>query len=154
MSREDIERLVAERTQQIYKEVNRDRLLGAVNNLAESPKEAELMMLTIQNRIFPEGMSAEDIALETHAIVTAKRTQAKAVELARKVQSSANASRNTATTQRDPQASPAPGMAPDLAASMQRAGYTYNGQLKRYEKTLPNGKILVKESGKPPYLAN
>jgi hypothetical protein len=155
MSREDIERLVAERTQQVLAQANEDRIVDLSEKLADSPKEAELVREIHRNRVFPVGMSLQDQLVEAHAIATAKRIQAKNVELGRKLQSTSTASRNTATTQRDPQASPAPKIASDLAASMRAAGYTHNPQLKRYEKKLPNGKILVLDRpGGQPYLAN
>jgi hypothetical protein len=155
MSREDVERIVAERTQEVLAQANEERINEMSRNLSETDKEAELVREIHKNRVFPVGMSLQDQLVEAHAIATAKRTQAKNVELGRKLQSSGTASRNTATTHRDPQASPEPKIASDLAASMKAAGYTHNAQTKRYEKKLPNGKTLVLDRpGAQPYLVN
>jgi hypothetical protein len=146
--------MLAEERRQITLQANETHLNALSLELAENPQEAELIREIHKNRVFPEGSSLEDQIQESHAIANYKRIQAKNSELSRKVASQQNASRNTATTHRDPQASVEPDMAPDLKASMKRAGYTYNNQARRYEKKLENGKTLVKEANKPPYLAN
>lgn len=153
VTRRELEELLARQAHDSTLENQQGRLLEISRSLAESDDEAELIRAVHANRIFPAGMPLEEQLAEAHVIATAKRTQAKNAEMARKIASQNTVSRNTATTHRDPQAALEPDMAPDLKASMQRAGYTYNGTSRRYEKKLPNGRTLVKEAGKPPYLA-
>lgn len=131
-----------------------DTIIELSESLGQTSQEAELIRSIHANRIFPVGMPLREQLAEAAAIANVKRVEARNAELTRKIQSQNTVSRNTATTHRDPQANLEPDMAPDLKVSMQRAGYIYNSSSRRYEKKLPNGKTLVKENGKPPYLAN
>lgn len=152
LTREEVEKMIAERTREVFVEANSSQIDSLAASIAESAQEAELIKEVHKNRIFPAGMSLRDQLSEAHAIANYKRNQAKTAEMARKIQSQETAYRNTATTHRDPQPAVEPDMAPDLKASMQRAGYTYNGQQKRYEKKMPNGKTLVKYPNQQPRL--
>lgn len=154
VTRRELQEMLAEQAHRNALESQQDAIAEISESLAESPSEAELIRTIHANRVFPAGMSLREQMMEAQAIATVKRTQAKNAELARTIKSQQTVSRNTATTHRDPQAALEPDLAPDLKASMQRAGYTYNNTARRYEKVLPNGKILVKEPNRPPYLAN
>jgi hypothetical protein len=125
---------------------NTERIVELSEALTDSPDEAEFVREIHKNRIWPSDVPLREQISEARAIALSKRDAAKNVELARKVQSQANASHNTATTHRDPQAATQPNVAGDLAASLQRAGFVFNGQTKQYEKSLPNGKTLVKRT--------
>lgn len=153
LTRQEVEEMIARQTREATLVAQEQAILDLSGSIAESEQEAELIREIHKNRVFPTGMPLKAQLEEARAIASYKRTQAKTSELARKVQSQQTASRSTATTHRDPQAAVEPNQAPDLAASMKRAGYTWSGGNKRYEKTLPNGKTLVKENGKPPYIA-
>lgn len=153
LTKREVEQMLAERLHQNTLESHVDRIIEISETIAESPQEAELIRSIHANRVFPAGMSLQEQFQEAKAIASVKRLEAKNAELARKIQSQQTTSRNTATTYRDPQKSLEPDLAPDLKASMQRAGYTFNSTARRYEKKLPNGTTLVKEPGRPPYLA-
>ncbi len=153
LTRREMEAMLAENAHRQTIESQGDRLIEISETIAESPQEAELIRSIHANRVFPMGMSLAEQLSEAKAIANVKRLEAQKSELARKVQSQQTVSRNTATTYRDPQKSLEPELAPDLKASMTRSGYVFNGTSRRYEKKLPNGKTLVKENGRPPYLA-
>jgi hypothetical protein len=154
VTRKELERFLAEQQQRIVLESQEDKIVQISEEVAGSAQEAEFVRAVHANRVFPAGMSLREQMQEAYAIANAKRIAARNAELTRKIISQQNASKNTATTHRDPQKGTEPELAPDLKASLVRSGYTFNGTTRRYEKKLPNGKILVKESGKPPYLAN
>lgn len=154
LTKREVEQMIAERTHQVTIETLSDKLVEISEELTGTPQEAELVRAIHANRIFPAGMSLREQMQEAYAIANAKRIEARNAELVRTVRSQQTASRNTATTHRDPQAALEPEMAPDLKASMLRAGYTFNGTTRRYEKKLPNGKTLVKVPGQPPTIAS
>lgn len=153
ITRREMAQMLAENLHKTTIQTQQDKIVEISKSLSESEQEAELIRSIHSNRVFPDGMPLAEQLMEARAIANARRVEVQNAELVRKVQSQNTVSRNTATTYRDPQRSLEPELAPDLKASMTRAGYTYNNNLKRYEKVLPNKKILVKEPGKPPYLA-
>lgn len=152
LTRRELEELLARHEQRLVVETQEDKLVKFSEEIAGTPQEAELVRAIHANRIFPTGMSLREQLEESYAIANVKRIAARNEELKRKIASQQTASRNTATTHRDPQAALEPDMAPDLKASMVRAGYAFNSTTRRYEKKLPNGKVLVKENGRPPYI--
>lgn len=152
LTRRELEELLARHEQRLVVETQEDKLVKFSEEIAGTPQEAELVRAIHANRIFPTGMSLREQLEESYAIANVKRIAARNEELKRKIASQQTASRNTATTHRDPQAALEPDMAPDLKASMVRAGYAFNSTTRRYEKKLPNGKVLVKENGRPPYM--
>lgn len=154
LTKREVEAMLAENLHRNTLESQGDRLIEISESLAETAQEAELIRQIHSNRVFPLGMPLQEQLQEAQAIANVKRLEARNSELARKVQSQQTVSRNTATTYRDPQKSLEPELAPDLKASMTRSGYVFNGTSRRYEKKLPNGKTLIKETGKPPYLAS
>lgn len=153
LTKAEVEEMITRQTREATLAAQETAIVDLSDSIAESDQEAELIREIHKNRIFPTGMPLKAQLEEARAIASHKRSQAKASELARKVQSQQTASRSTATTHRDPQAATEPQQSADLEASMKRAGYAWSGTNRRYEKQLPNGKTLVKENGKPPYLA-
>lgn len=154
VTRRELAELLARQAHETTLTTQEDTIVELSESLGQTSQEAELIRSIHANRIFPVGMPLREQLAEAAAIALVKRTEARNSELARKIQSQNTVSRNTATTHRDPQANLEPELAPDLKVSMQRAGYIYNNTSRRYEKKLPNGKTLVKENGKPPYLAD
>lgn len=153
MTRAEVQELLNRNTHDTILASQKTEIQNTSEDIAETPEEAELIRTIHANRVYPVGMSIREQMQEAQAVATIQRERAKNGELARKIQSQNNVSRNTATSHRDPQAPLEPDLAPDLKDSMKRSGYTYNSSNKRYEKKLPNGKILLKEKDKAPYLA-
>lgn len=154
VTRKELQELLAQQAHQTVLQTQQSQINEISESLAESPQEAELIRSIHANRVFPEHMSLREQMSEAYAIANAKRIEARNAELTRTIRAQQTASRNTATTHRDPQAALEPNLSAELKQSMQRAGYTFNNKTNRYEKVLPNGKILVKENNKPPYLAD
>lgn len=152
LTRKEAQSFLAQERQRIVNEANAERIIELAHEYADNDRQAEFILEVHRNRIYPEGMSLRDQLAEAKAVADYKRIQVKSVEMGRKIASQQNASRNTASTQRDPQPALAPNIAGDMKASLQRAGYTFNNQTRRYEKTLPNGKLLVTPDGKNPQL--
>lgn len=150
MTRREAREFVAQVSHQTLIESNAERIIDYSNELSDSEAQAEYVRTIHANRVFPEGMSLREQMQESHAIADYKRVQSKNAEMARTIKSQDTASHDTAVTHRDPQAGVVPKLAADLAASLKRAGYNYNNQTQRYEKSLPNGKILATPDGKNP----
>jgi hypothetical protein len=154
LTRAEIEEMLNRTRQQVFNEANQDRLIEISAELAEGEQEAELIRTIHANRTFPDGMGLRDQLAEAKAIASYKREQAKTAELARKVQSQQTTARSTAVSHRDAQSKPEPQLATDKKESLKRAGYEYNEQNRRYEKKMPNGKMLVTNGNDKPQLLN
>lgn len=146
MTRAEMEAFFEERTQRLQKDQNADRIREFASEMADSDAEASLIVEIHKNRTFPQGLSLKEQVEEAWAIANRKRLAAKNVELARALQGKAGVNTDAASTHRDPQEGTAPKVAPDLKASLKRSGFSYNGKERRFEKKLPNGKLLIKDT--------
>lgn len=144
LTRKEIDAYLARKTQTIVAEANAERITEIATELADTEGEARFIMEIHKNRIFPEGMSLRDQLSEAHAIASYKRSVAKNVELARKVNSKETASKDTSTGIQETTSSE-PKISADLKASLRNAGFIYDNTVKTYVKTLPNGKKMFKD---------
>jgi hypothetical protein len=144
MTRKEMDAYLARKTQTIVAEANAERITEIATEIADSDGEARFIMEIHKNRIFPEGMTLRDQLSEAHAIASYKRTAAKNVELARKVNSKETASKDTSTGTQETTSSE-PKLSADLKASLKNAGFTFDSTLKVYTKILPNGKKMYSD---------
>jgi len=152
LTRREAREFVAQQSHQILVESNAERINELSESVSDSPAQAAYIREIHKNRVFPAGMSLKEQIAEAHAIADYKRVQSKASEMAKTIKSQETASRDTATTHRDPQVGLAPKLDADMKQSLNRAGYSFNNKTRQYEKTLPNGKMLVTPDGKNPKL--
>jgi hypothetical protein len=152
MTKREAREFLAQQSHQTLVESNTERIIDYSESIADSPQQAEYMRQLHKNRTYPSGMSIREQMEEVYATANFKREQAKNIELARKIQSQDTASRDTATTHRDPQAGTEPKLESDMKTSLTRVGYTFNNQTRNYEKKLPNGNLLVTPDGKNPQI--
>lgn len=144
MTKKDIDAYLARKTQTIVAEANAERITEIATELAETDGEARYIMEIHKNRIFPEGMSLRDQLSEARAIASYKRTSAKNVELARKVNSKETASKDISTGTQETTSSE-PKLSADVKTSLRNAGFTFDNTLKVYTKVLPNGKKMYSD---------
>lgn len=145
MTRREAEEFLARRQHQIVTESQAERIEEIAHEFADSDGEARFVVEIHKNRIFPEGMSLREQIREAHLIAAGKRLAAKNVELARKITSKDTASKDVASTHREPQEGNEPKLKTDLAGSLKRAGFTYDNVRKLYRKQSPNGKTIWRD---------
>lgn len=141
----DLQRILAENSQQTEKRLMGTRIKEIATNLADSEEEAEAIIETHSNRTFPSYLTIEEQLEESHAIVNRKKLVSKTSELKRALKSKETASKDTGSAHRDaPQGKPK--VAPDVEASLKRQAFVYDSASKIWKKKLPNGKFLCKDT--------
>lgn len=154
----ELQRILAENTQQTEKRLNKSQIVEFARSLGESQDEIDAIVETHSNRVFPSDMSLTEQVEEAFAIVNRKKLISTNIELKRALLSKTTASTDVATTHRDPMQGTAPKMSPNDTASYKRAGFTFDTKDKVWKKKLPNtaqtGKFLIKDpKSKTTYIA-
>lgn len=121
------------------------RALDIANNMANSPKEAELIVEKWKNRTFPTHLSLTQQLEEAYAITHAKKLVGERNEAIRALKAKAGVNKNTATTHREPAAATEPKLSPADASGLKNAGFAFNGVSRRYEKKLSNGDMIIQD---------
>lgn len=126
------------------KEVQENRAIEIIRANTESEDEAQAALMFWKNRIVPTGNLEEDV---TFAIAGLNKNKliARNSELVRALRSKDGVNKDYANTFREPTEGVTPKMAPDLASSLKKAGFTYDTKDKNWKKKLPNGKTLVRD---------
>lgn len=104
---------------------------------------AKATVLFYENRVVPTGDLEADVKFAFGGLHHGKLTATNA-ELARALKASGGVGRAPVSGQQDGDASTAPKLAPDMAASLKISGFVY-GKDKLWRKTLPNGNSLTKD---------
>lgn len=146
LTQKDLDNLRSEWRSEFQREALRDRFEVLAKNLAGSDKEAELMVARWENRIFPSDMTVTEQVEEVYASINAKRLIAERNEALRALRGHSGVETNSAATHRDATKGTEPQLSPQDAKAIKDAGFTWNGTSRRYEKKLPNGALLVRDS--------
>lgn len=150
----ELQRILAENTQQTEKRLNKSQVIEFAKGLAESQDEIDAIVETHSNRHFPSDLSLSEQVEEAYAIVNRKKLISTNKELKRALLSKETASNDTATTHRDPMQGTAPKLSPNDTASYKRAGFSFDTKDKVWKKKLPSGKFLIKDpKSKNTYIA-
>lgn len=113
--------------------------------LASSDKEAELIVLKWQNRSFPPGTTLNEQIHEAFAVTHSKRLIKQREEAIRALNNKDHVNRNGAGNHQTPPPGKEPKMRAVDAAAIKASGFTFNNISRRFEKKLPNGKIIFKD---------
>lgn len=140
----DLQRILAENSQQTKKLLMGSQIKEIVNDLADSPEEAEAIIEIHANRTFPAHLSLTEQLEEAHAIANRKKLVSTNSELRRALKSKGSASNDSASAHRDPMEGTAPRLSAGDTASYKRAGFTFDTKEKIWKKKLPTGKFLIK----------
>jgi len=150
----ELQRILAENTQQTEKRLNKSQIVEFAKSLGESQDEIEAIVETHSNRQFPSDMSLPEQVEEAYAIVNRKKLISTNKELKRALLSKETALNDSATTHRDPMQGNAPKLSPNDTASYKRAGFSFDTKDKVWKKKLPSGKFLIKDpKSKSTYIA-
>jgi hypothetical protein len=129
------------------KERQRDDALVIAKGMAGSDKEAELIVLKWANRTFPKNLSLREQMQEAYVITHSKKLIGERDEAMRGLKGQRGVKRDAAGTHKDAQRNAnEPKLSPADAASIRASGFTWNNVNRQYEKKLPNGHLLIRDS--------
>lgn len=148
-----LQEILARERQATQKVVESQRIRDIAKSISSSEDEAQAIIATHSNRVFPDGMSLENQLEETYAIVNRKRILGENNELKRALKNKPNVNRDASVETHDalPSSAGEPKLSGNRKDILSRQGFTWNASAKRYEKELPGGKnVLVHDhkSGK------
>lgn len=145
LTRAEYQALLAEERQITQREIHRVRIDEKVRALAGSNEEANLMIEVSKNRTFPSHYSAEEIAEEVYAIANRKRLIGERNEALRALAGRDGVDRNAAGTHHDAPKGGEPKLSDADKSVYASAGFSWNGNTRRYEKKLSGGRIIIKD---------
>ena len=150
MTRKEFEAALAKQDEKTRKEMLHASAERIAEGLSGSEIEKQLVLEKWKNRTFPAHLSLEEQIEECYAIANRKKIIGERNEALRALKGKQGANKGAAGTHHDAPAGTAPKIAGSDAAELARVGFKYNTTAKRYEKKLPNGKLLVKKDLKSP----
>lgn len=128
------------------KERRTDDALILARKMAGSEKEAQLILQKWKNRTFPKNLPLSEQLEETYVITHRKKLLGERNEAMRALHGRDTVTKVGITNQRTAQNAAAPKLPPSEVAILKQSGLTYNNTLKRFEKKLPNGRILIRDN--------
>ncbi len=133
-------------TAKARQEAQADQALEMAKGIAETPVEAKLIVAKWKGRSFPEGTPLSEQIEEMYAVVHRKRLIGERNEALRALKGKAGANNNSAASHAEGLPGTTPKLSPQDEQAYKGAGFVFNGVARRWEKKLPNGDILVKDS--------
>lgn len=115
---------------------------------ANSDKEAQLIVARWSNRTFPEGTPLSEQLEEVYVGLphVRRRLIGERNEALRALAAKPGAGKNGAGAHREATSALEPKLAPQNAKAIKDAGFKWNGDMRRYEKKLSNGGIVIRDS--------
>ncbi len=123
-----------------------DRALEIAKGMAGNEKEAELIIEKWRNRTFPSHLTLKEQLEEAYVITHRKKILGQNSELKRALKTRDNVNRNPAGTHHEPSEGNEPQIPAPERQAFAAVGFLWNNKSRRYEKKLPNGNILVRDS--------
>lgn len=141
---------LAELEAKIRKDADKERAFEYAKEMTGSEKEAELVVAKWGNRSFPKTLTLRQQIEEAYAITHKNKLIGERNEALRALRGKNGVSKNAALTHRDaPNSGREPKMSAQDASAIKAAGFVFNTKTARYERKLPNGRMLIRDkSGK------
>lgn len=117
--------------------------LTLARTLAESDKEAQLVVAKWKNRVFPKGMSLDAQVKEAFILAHGKNILGQSEEAKRALLNRRRTNNNSASTYREGASNPSePKLPVAEKRSLELAGFKFNTKTKRYEKKVRGGLVI------------
>jgi len=144
-----LQTILAQERQVNQKEIRMSQAEDKIRKLTTSAPEADLITEIFKNRSFPEYLSLDEQIEEAYVIANRKKLISERNEALRGLKGKTETETTDAPThhdqQYDQQTDSQFKIAPDEKLVMSQSGFTYNNQIRRWEKKLKNGKILARD---------
>ena len=150
MTRKELQAEMAKREDVVRKEMLNSEAKRLADSMSTNDTEKALILEKWKSHTFPSHISLEEQIESCYAMANRKRIIGQRDEALRALKGKSGVNKDVASTHHDALAGSAPRMAGPDAAELARVGYVYNTTAKRFEKKLPNGKLLVKKDLKTP----
>lgn len=137
--------IIAKERSETEKMFKQAQIEDAVSNMAGTEAEKELILEIHKNRQFPGHLSVSEQVEESYLIANKKRLLGENAELKRAVLGKSTVSRNSASTHHDKQQAGEPDLSAGDRQAITEAGFKWSGSNRRFEKKLPNGKIMYRD---------
>jgi hypothetical protein len=145
LTKKELQSLLQQERLETEKRLNEARAIEIAKTITSSDAERDLVLEIHKNRTFPAHLSLQEQIEEAYVIANRKKIVGENSELKRALKGKAGVVKNPAGTHRDAPASTEPKISPEDSAGIKAAGYSWNGTLRRWEKKLGNGDILVSD---------
>ena len=140
---------IQEETRKGLKEINESQANVIAGQLAGEPAEKKLLVEKWKNRDFPDDMPLQEQMEEIHSIVHGSKLRSERNEAFRALDGKENVNTDGSGTHHDETKGKEPVVAVDVKSVLTRQGFTLNQGNNRWEKKLPNGKLMYRdENGK------
>lgn len=128
------------------RERQRDDALVIAKEMAGSEKEAELIVAKWANRTFPRTLTLREQIREAYVITHAKKLIGERDEAMRGLKGKHGVNKNPASAHKEGDKNPTePKLPPADAAAIRASGFSWSTVNRRYEKKLPNGRLLIRD---------
>ena len=146
LTKGELRSILAQNNQVTQKTLIVNQATIIAGTLAGTDGEADAIVETWKNRIFPDGMDLQDQIEETYAIVNRRKLIGERNEALRGLKGKDAARIDAATGHQAGQKVTVsePKLEADMKSVLVRQGYKFNRDKVRWEKKLANGKYLVK----------
>lgn len=132
--------------EKVRSEMRKDRALELAKGMAGSDKEAELIVEKWKNRSFPEHLTLSEQIEEAFVITHRKKLMGERNEALRALKGKRMVNTDAASTHQEEKKPGEPKIPPQDAQAFKASGFVWNGTSRQYEKKLPNGDLLIRDS--------
>ena len=141
ITKAELLRINEEERQKTDKMLNQERIESIASALSVNEDEKALALEIHKNRTFPSGMTLKEQMEEAFVIANKGRLIGERNEALKALKN--KPSSNASSTRQDIEDGNEPSIEGNIKVSLSRKGFVYNSALKRYEKKLPNEKMMV-----------
>ena len=141
ITKAELLRINEEERQKTDKMLNQERIESIASALSVNEDEKALALEIHKNRTFPSGMTLKEQMEEAFVIANKGRLIGERNEALKALKN--KPSSNASSTRQDIEDGNEPSIEGNIKVSLSRKGFVYNPALKRYEKKLPNEKMMV-----------
>lgn len=145
LTKSELQAILAEEREATQKVLQESETKKIVSTFSDNPKVQELVLEVYKNRSFPSHLTLEEKLGEAYLIANKDKVLGENAELKRAVMGKKTASKDSSTTHHDEPTGSQPKLPQGEAQEYARLGFTWNATKRRFEKKLPDGRILVKD---------
>ena len=145
LTKSELEVILKEERQASRKEDQREKVDEIIKSMIDDEDAIELMKLRFKSHTPTPGQTLREQLEDVFMLVNKKKIIGENSELKRALKNKDNVSTSATNTKHSESKESEPKIAPDVKLVLTQGGYAYNTTAKRYERTLPNGKVLFKD---------
>lgn len=146
LTKKELAELLERERNENRKIIQSTQVESIASRLATSDSERNLLIEIHRNRSFPSHLSIQEQLEECYAIANRKKLVGERNEALRALKGKEGSNKDSSGTYQDNQLSNEPKIAPQDAEAFKAVGFIWNGKTRQYEKKLPNGDLLIRDS--------